>query len=73
MKKIWRLIYEFLGKSNDLSPKQIVVDGKVIFSPEKLAEAFNNVFLDKVDDLKKNISEEETVDPEWRLASWQIG
>ena len=45
------------------------MDGKVISSPEKLAEAFNNVFLDKVENLKKNISDEETLDPKLRLAN----
>ena len=70
VKSTWKMAYEFLGKTFDLSPKQITLDGERITSPEKLAETFNKAFLDKVEKLKRTISAEKITDPEVRLANW---
>ena len=43
-----KMAYEFLGKTSDLSPKQIEIDGVLVNSPEKLAETFNKVLLKKL-------------------------
>ena len=70
VKKVWKTAYQFLGKSEDLAPKQMILDGAIISSPEKLSEAFNKVFLNKVKKLREEISKEKIINPEERLENW---
>ena len=42
----------------------------MVSNPEELAECFNNIFLTKVKDLKKEISDDTIEEPSERLARW---
>ena len=53
---MWSTAYQFLGQTKNLAPVQLVVDGKPETSPRSMANAFNNVFIKKVRDLKDGIS-----------------
>jgi hypothetical protein len=66
----WKTAYQFLGKTQDLSPKQLQLNGNRISSPKLLAEAFNNIFLGKVQNLTNSLSGEITSDPCERLSTW---
>ena len=67
--KAWKTAYKYLGKTQDLSPKHINLDGKRISSPKLLAESFNDIFPNKV----KNLNGEVLSHPCERLASWLQG
>ena len=54
--KAWKTAYQFLGKTQDLSPKHINLNGKKISAPKLLAEAFNDIFLNKVKNLVISLS-----------------
>ena len=70
IKDVWKTSYEILGQNKDLSPKQLSYNGNLITSPEKLANAFNDIFLDKVKKLKSEVPEDVSIDPLERLAQW---
>ena len=69
-KKAWSTAYEVLGKKTDLSPKQIKVDGKIISSPEAMAESFNSIFSKKVRKLIKALAGNTVQNPCHRLSQW---
>ena len=60
-----------LGKS-DLSPKQLNLDGKIISSPEILAESFNLIFINKVKNLTKILAGAVLLNPCQRLSKWLL-
>ena len=68
--EVWRTAYEILGQIKDLSPRQILHNGSCISSPEKLANAFNDIFLRKVQNLKKDIPVDTNAEPLERLRRW---
>ena len=67
---LWSTAYQFLGQTKNLTPVQLVVDGKPITSPRSMANAFNNIFIKKVQDLKNGISGQIIEDPLSRLSRW---
>ena len=67
---VWRTAYEILGQNKDLSPKQLFYNGSCISSPEKLANAFNEIFRNKVRNLKNEIPNDITEEPTDRLRQW---
>ena len=71
--KAWKTAYQFLGKTQDLSPKHINSNGKRISAPKLLAEAFNSIFLNKVKNLVSSLSGQVLFHPCERLASWLQG
>ena len=50
-KEVWKTAYEILDHNKDLSPKNLYDGDRVISSPQKLAQAFNNIFVNKVKNL----------------------
>ena len=66
----WRTAYELLGQNKDLSPKQLYYNGTCISTPEKLATVFDEINLNKVRKLKKDIPDETAVNPIERLRKW---
>ena len=67
IKEVWSSAYEILDQNKDLSPKQLYVGDERISSPQKLADAFNNIFLNKVKQLKNKLSDNASVEPSARL------
>ena len=59
--------YEILDQDKDLSPKQIYDGEKVISTPQKLADAFNTIFLNQVKQLRNKVTTGASIEP----ASWQ--
>ena len=66
-KEVWKTAYEILDQNKDLSPKQLFDGDSVISAPKKLAEAFNNIFLNKVKKLKNEVTEKVFIEPVERL------
>ena len=53
VREVWKTSYQLLGQSKNLSPKQILYNnGCVVSSPRLMAEAFNEIFIDKVQKVK---------------------
>ena len=67
---MWATAYRALGYTKNLSPMQLVVDGKAVSAPREMANAFNNVFLKKVKDLKDGIVGPIIEEPLTRLVRW---
>lgn len=67
---MWATAYRALGYTKNLSPVQLVVDGKAVLAPREMANAFNNVFLKKVKDLKDGIVGPIIEEPLTRLVRW---
>ena len=70
IKEVWSTAYEILGQNKDLSPKQLIDGDKVISSPQKLADAFNSMFLNQVKKLKNKLTNESTKNPITRMREW---
>ena len=68
--QMWNTAYEILGSKKNLSPTQLVIDGKLCSNPQKMAEEFNKVFIEKVKNLKNNLSGQVSIDPADRLENW---
>ena len=68
--QMWNTAYEILGSKKNLSPTQLVIDGKLCSNPQKMAEEFNKVFIEKVKNLKNNLSGQVSIDPADRLKNW---
>ena len=69
-KYVWKYVYEILSQCKDTSPTQINYNSRSIHSPAELAEAFNEIFLSKVQRLKANIPGEYSQQPTERLTDW---
>ena len=67
VKQIWKTSYQILGQDRDVSPKQISVNGSLVTSPDQLAEAFNNIFVAKVEKVKAEIVDDINTSPSERL------
>ena len=70
VKQIWDTSYQILGQNKDLSPKQIFYQGSLISSPNLLAEAFNEIFIAKVEKVKADIVSDVHSPPMERLKGW---
>ena len=51
---IWKSAYKILGMNSSKSPTQINDNGLLVNSPEKMANTFNRIFLDKVKKIIEN-------------------
>ena len=68
---VWKSAYKFLGQTNNKAPSQIYHEGNLITSPEKLANAFNQIFLDKVKKIRQKAeSQNIKINPVQRLKMW---
>ena len=69
-KQLWKTSYQLLGQNRDLSPKQIIYKKSLISSPELLAESFNEIFIEKVQNVKAEIVNGVAFSPVERLINW---
>ena len=67
---MWSNVYQTLGLATNLSPVQLVVNGKAVLSPRDMANSFNDIFLKKVVELKNGIVGPVTENPLSRLQRW---
>ena len=68
---VWKSAYKFLGQNNNKAPSQIYHEGNLITSPEKLANAFNQIFLEKVKKIRQKAeSQNVKINPVQRLKTW---
>ena len=67
---MWSTAYKVLGQTKNLSPVQLIVEGEAVTSPRAMANAFNNIFIKKVRDLKESITAEIVENPLDRLKRW---
>ena len=63
----WKTAKDLLGINKNLSPTTILQNGDSISNPTKVADIFNNLFIQKVQTLRENTNSEPTVDPIERL------
>ena len=70
IKQIWNTSYQILGQNKDLSPKQIIYQGSLTSSPNLLADAFNEIFIGKVERVKADIVNDVHTPPLERLNEW---
>ena len=66
----WSTAYQVLGQSRNLAPVQLLVENEVVNAPRNMANAFNNIFIKKVLDLKSSIKGPMAIDPLTRLSQW---
>ena len=64
------MAYQFLGQAKNHALVQFLVYGIPVTSPRSLANAFNDIFIKKVRDLKDGISGPIGEDPLSRLSRW---
>ena len=68
---IWKSAYKILGMNSNKAPTQINDGGVLVNSPEKMANTFNRVFLDKVKKIRDKACQVATnINPVQRLRSW---
>ena len=67
---MWKTVYQVLGQVKNLSPVQLVVNGEAVISPRAMANAFNEIFINKVKNLKEAIIDPVIEDPIIRLRRW---
>lgn len=48
--------------TNKYKPKEIISNGISLTKPKLIAEAFNNYFIDSVDEISKNLSSDLTIE-----------
>ena len=70
VKQLWRTSYQMLGQSKDFSPKKILYNNSIITFPSHLAEAFNEIFVSKVEKVKSKIVGNVNFSPVERLTQW---
>ena len=64
---IWSTAYQMLGQTKNLAPVQLIQNGNAIVSPRGMANAFNSIFIKKVQDLRNGIIGPTIEDPLNRL------
>ena len=52
------------------SPTQIKTNENVVNKPKAMADAFNEVFLDKVEKIRRKTNQNPKIDPALRLRTW---
>ena len=67
---MWSTVYQALGQVKNLSPVQLVVNGTAVVSPRAMANSFNQIFIQKVRNLKDTVTDPITEDPIVRLKRW---
>ena len=68
---IWKSAYKIVGMNSNKAPTQINDGGVLVNSPEKMANTFNRVFLDKVKKIREKACQVATnINPVQRLRSW---
>ena len=66
----WKTAKNMLGINKNLSPTTINQNGDSINSPVKIANIFNQFFIDKVQNLHRKTDSEPSVNPVQRLKNW---
>ena len=70
VKEVWKVSYEILGQSRDLSPKQLYHNGDLITSSKTMSNIFNKIFVNKVKKLKNEIPDNVSKNPVERFGVW---
>ena len=50
---VWRAAYKILGQNDNKAPIQIIDGNEMIHAPAKMANAFNKIFLQKVEKIRE--------------------
>ena len=66
----WKTAKDMLGITKNLSPTTVNVNGDNVTNPSKLANIFNQFFIQKVKDLRQKTGSNTTIDPVQRLRTW---
>ena len=53
--KLWKNVLSWLNWSSTCSPTKLLVNGDMLTSPQKMADAQNNYYINKVKDIRKNM------------------
>ena len=68
---VWKAAYKILGQNDNKAPTQIIDGDEMIHAPAKMANAFNKIFLQKVEKIRdKTVHTETKINPVTRLKSW---
>ena len=67
---MWQNVYQVLGQVRTAMPSQLVIAGKLLKSPMKMARGMNDFFINKVSVLQSELVGRVLVDPVRRLKSW---
>lgn len=70
IKQLWKTSYHILGQSQDLSPKQLIYKDHYISSPQLMAEGFNEMFINRIQKVKANITSDISIHSVQRLTDW---
>ena len=50
---VWKAAYKILGQNDNKAPTQIIDGDEMIHAPTKMANAFNKIFLQKVEKIRE--------------------
>ena len=67
---MWSTVYQALGQTKNLSPFHFVVNVFSVVAPRGMANSFNDIFIDKVKNLKSGIIDPVVEEPLKRLSRW---
>ena len=63
--------YKILGQNDNKAPTQIIDGDEMIHAPAKMANAFNKIFLQKVEKIReKAVNTRTKINPVTRLQAW---
>ena len=68
--KAWKTARDILGTNKSLSPTIINQGGSMTSNPSKMANIFNDYFLEKVRKLREKTASAPVIDPAQRLKAW---
>ena len=67
---MFKTAYDTLKINKNASPTQLNVNGKVTHSPKEMANAFNQIFVNKAKKLKSQTEGQPSITPKERLKAW---
>ena len=70
IQKVWKTVYNILGKVDNKAPKQLRQGDRIINNPRLMAEILNKKFKDKVSILRNQTNDQPIVNPVNRLKKW---
>ena len=58
IRSCWKNVYSILGTSKNLSPSKINFNGRIVSNPTELAEAFSEIFSNKLKNIRNKVCKE---------------
>ena len=70
---VWKSAYKILGQDSNKAPSQICENGRLINAPEEMANTFNEIFINKVNNIREKVRNHDAkINPIQRLKNWLL-